>query len=90
MVKEHCSFNTISEGANSPSFSTEFLKSVEFSGLTPFKPGLKGGSPVILIRNFDLPRLCNGTWMILGEFHENLILAEINIGAFKNGIVMIP
>ena len=42
------------------------------------------------MRNLEPPRLCNGTRMIVEELHDNLIVAKINIGAFKDEIVMIP
>lgn len=40
--------------------------------------------------NLSLPKLLNGTWMIVEELQKNLIVANINIGTFKNEIVMIP
>ena len=90
IMKEYFSFNAVTEGTNATHFPTEFLDSVEISGLPPHKLELKKGSPIILMRNLEPPRLCNGTRMIVEELHDNLIVAKINIGAFKDEIVMIP
>ena len=90
IIKEYYSFNTVSEGANATHFPTEFLDSVELSGLPPHKLELKIGSPIILMRNLDPPRLCNGTRMIVQELHQNFIIAKIKIGEFKNYFVMKP
>lgn len=90
MLKEYCFFNAVNVGANATHFSAEFLDTTELSGLPPYKPELETRSPIILIRNLDLPRFCNGTWMITEEFHKYHVIAKVKISAFKSDIVTIP
>jgi ATP-dependent DNA helicase PIF1 len=42
-------------------YSTDFLNSLELPGLPPNNPQLKIGSVIIMLRNINQPRLCNGT-----------------------------
>lgn len=85
MGEEYCSFNAVSEGATASHFPTEFL--IQFP---PQKLELEIGSPIFLMRNIDLPKLCNEIQMVMEEFHKNLIVAKKNISAFKNDSVRIP
>ncbi|XP_046683580.1 uncharacterized protein LOC124369583 [Homalodisca vitripennis] len=48
-------------------FPTEFLNSLKSSGLPPHKIVLKVGCPVILLRNLNPPKLCNGTRLLYPE-----------------------
>ncbi|GFS68819.1 uncharacterized protein TNCV_409061 [Trichonephila clavipes] len=43
------------------SYPVEFLNSLDLSGVPSHKLELKVGVPVLLMRNLDAPRLCNGT-----------------------------
>ncbi|XP_055521948.1 uncharacterized protein LOC129716088 [Leucoraja erinacea] len=89
-MREYYSFNSVTDGTNSTHFPTEFLDSVEICGLPPHKLELKKGSPIVLIRNLQPPKLCNGTRLIVEQLHNNLIVARINMGAYKEEIVLIP
>jgi hypothetical protein len=48
-------------------YSTEFLNSLEPTGLPPHTRTLKTGCPVMLLRNIDPPKLCIGTRLIIKQ-----------------------
>lgn len=89
-VKEYLSFNSVLEGTEATHYPTEFLDSIELSGLPPHKLELKKGAPIICMRNIDPPRLCNGTRLIIEELYNNLIVAKIIASQFEGEIVLIP
>ena len=51
---------------------------------------LKIGASIILLRNIELPRLCNGTRLIVKRLFRNIIEATIITGKYKNADVFIP
>lgn len=89
-AKEYLSFNCVCLGTDATHFPTEFLDSIELSGLPPHRLELKKGSPIICMRNMDPPRLCNGTRLIVEELYDNLIVAKIIASQFQGEVVFIP
>lgn len=71
-------------------YPTEFLNSMEPSGMPPHILTLKVGSPVMLIRNLNPPKLRNGTRLTIKKLTPNLIEATIITGKFKGEDVLIP
>lgn len=71
-------------------FPPELLASLKPLGLPPHMLSLKVGSPIMLLRNLDPPRLCNGTRLIVKALTDHLIDAEILSGKFKGERVLIP
>ena len=51
---------------------------------------LKVCAPIILLRNLDAPRLCNGTRLIVKQLMGNVIDATILTGAASGDRVFIP
>lgn len=46
----------------------KFLNSLDSPGMPPHKLELKIGSPVLLLRNIDTQRLCNGTRLCVKQY----------------------
>ncbi|GBN46963.1 hypothetical protein AVEN_24932-1 [Araneus ventricosus] len=59
------------------SYPVEFLNSLALSGVPSHKLRLKIGVPVLLMRNLDAPRLCNGTRLQIMHLSSNIIQATI-------------
>lgn len=41
---------------------------------------LKVGIPIMLLRNLSFANMCNGTWLLIKELRENIIMATILTG----------
>ncbi len=72
-------------------YPSEFLNTLEISGMPSHKLLLKIGAPVILLRNLDpLARLCNGTRLIVQRFTMRVVEVEIITGKGADNVAFIP
>lgn len=85
------SIDAVAHEDNPTLYPTEFLNSLNVSGLPSHVLKLKVNCPVILLRNLD-PRngACNGTRMILNRITRRLLLATIIQGMHAGKTLMIP
>ena len=70
-------------------FPVEFLNKIEMSGIPPRNLQLKVGCPIMLLRNIEPPKLCNGTRLVVKQLFPHLIEAEILTGVGKGEHVFI-
>lgn len=71
-------------------YPTEFLNSLELPELPPHNLQLKVGLVIIMLRNINQTRLCNGTRLAVKKLMNNVIEATIIKGKYKREDVLIP
>ena len=76
-----------SENANYP---TEFLNSLEMTGMPPHTLALKVGCPVIVLRSLDAPRVVNGTRCVVSQLMRNVLECRIAAGPYTGDVIAIP
>ncbi|GFX94828.1 ATP-dependent DNA helicase pif1 [Trichonephila clavipes] len=84
------SIDTVENQDEVVNYPTEFLNSLDLPGMPPHVLTLKIGVPIILIRNINPPRLCNGTRLSVKKMMNNVIEAIILTGKFKGEDVLLP
>ncbi|KIH68827.1 hypothetical protein ANCDUO_00834 [Ancylostoma duodenale] len=86
----YASIDTVVDSEQAVSYPTEFLNSLEPPGMPPHRLVLKVGSAVMLLRNIDPPKLCNGTRLCVKNLMPNVIEATILTGKARGEDVFIP
>lgn len=84
------SIDTVTNQDDVVNYPTEFLNSLDLPGIPPHVLKLKYGTPIILLRNINPPRLCNGTRLAVKKMMHNVIEATILNGKFQGEDVLLP
>jgi ATP-dependent DNA helicase PIF1 len=83
------SVDTVTDVNEAVQYHTEFLNSFEPSGMPLHNLLLKIGSPIMLLRNLDAPRLRNGARLCVKSLMPHVIEATILTGCAKSEDVFI-
>ncbi|XP_014771322.1 uncharacterized protein LOC106869905 [Octopus bimaculoides] len=88
--KNYFSVDTVVDLNEVVNYPTEFLNSLDPREMLSPKLTLKKGVPIMLLRNLNPPKLCNGTTLIIRQMHPHLLETTILTGQGKGENVFIP
>jgi ATP-dependent DNA helicase PIF1 len=69
------SIDTVYDATEAVDYPIEYLNSLDLSGMPPHNLQLKFGSPVIMFRNLNPPRLYNCARLVIKKLMKNVIEA---------------
>ena len=89
-LKIYKSIDTVTNDTEVTEYPSDVLNSLTPAGMPSHRLALKIGAPIMLIRNLDPPKLCNGTRLQVTQLFDRLVEAKIMIGQFAQEKVLIP
>ncbi|XP_074115778.1 ATP-dependent DNA helicase PIF1-like [Cotesia typhae] len=84
------SLDKVMEDEDAVHYPVEFLHTLNPPGIPPHTLNLKIGTPIMLLRNLNPPKLCNGTRLQVKVLYKNVIEATIFTGKYEGENVLIP
>ncbi|XP_052821802.1 uncharacterized protein LOC128247061 [Octopus bimaculoides] len=90
VFKEYKLVDSVLDENQDVHYPTEFLNSLETPGPHPHKLFLKVGVLIMLVINFDPPKLCNGTRLTVKTLSPNVIEATIITGCASGEEAFVP
>ena len=87
---EYRSLDSVPDESQAVQFPTEFLNSLEVSGLPSHLLLLKVAAPIIILRSLDPPKVTNGTRCVVTKLSANTIEAKISHGKYAGHDFIIP